>query len=113
MTLGRQLASAISAIFIVALIGVQAIHLRSAHTHLQRQLESLAQDAATSLGLSLGALLKNGDAALAETIIKPAFDRGHYERVDYLSATGERVVSKVLPAEEGRYPGWFARVFPL
>ena len=113
MTLGRQLASAISAIFIVALIGVQAIHLRSAHTHLQRQLESLAQDAATSLGLSLGALLKNGDAALAETIIKPAFDRGHYERVDYLSATGERVVSKILPPEEGRYPGWFARVFPL
>jgi len=113
MTLARQLASAISAIFIVALIGVQAIHLRSAHTHLQRQLESLAQDAATSLGLSLGALLKNGDAALAETIIKPAFDRGHYERVDYLSATGERVVSKILPPEEGRYPAWFARVFPL
>ncbi len=113
MTLGRQLAYAISAIFLIALVGVQAIHLRSAHTHLQRQLESLAQDAATSLGLSLGALLRNGDAALAETVIKPAFDRGHYERIDYLSATGERLVSKVLPPEEGRYPGWFARLFRL
>ena len=113
MTLGRQLASAISAIFLAALIGVQAIHLRSSHIHLQRQLESLAQDAATSLGLSLGALMHENDAALAETIIKPAFDRGHYERIDYLSATGELLVSKVLPAEEGRYPRWFARLFPL
>src|SRR5882672_3766400 len=113
MTLGRQLASAISAIFMIALIGVEAIHLRSAQSHLQRQLESLAQDAATSLGLSLGALLQGGDAALAETIIKPAFDRGHYERIDYISTTGERVVSKVLAPEEGKYPAWFAQVFPL
>jgi uncharacterized membrane protein affecting hemolysin expression len=77
VTLGRQLAIAISLIFFVALAGVQAIHLRSAQAHLQRQLESLAQDAATSLGLSLGALLRTGDAALAERVINPAFDRGH------------------------------------
>src|SRR6185503_551405 len=114
MTLARQLASAISAIFLVALIGVQTIHLRSAHTHLQRQLEALAQDAATSLGLSLGTLLRaGGDAALAETVVRPAFDRGHYERIDYVSASGEQVVSKVLPPEEGRYPGWFVHLFPL
>src|SRR5258708_25479900 len=92
---------------------MQTIHLRSAHTNLQRQLESVAQDGGTPLGLSLGALLRNGDAALAETVIKPAFDRGHYERIDYLSATGERLVSKVLPPEEGRDPGWFARLFLL
>jgi EAL domain-containing protein (putative c-di-GMP-specific phosphodiesterase class I)/GGDEF domain-containing protein len=113
MTLGRQLASAISAIFMIALIGVQVIHLRSAHTHLQRQLESLAQDAATSLGLSLGALMRGADAALAETIINPAFDRGHYERIDYLSATGELLVTKVLPPEQGKYPAWFVSIFPL
>jgi len=113
MTLGRLLAAAISAMFLVALIGVEAIHLRSAHVHMQRQLESLAQDAATSLGLSLGALLRGGDPALAETVINPAFDRGHYERIEYLSAGGERVVSRHLPAREGNYPAWFVRVFPL
>ena len=113
MTLGRQLAYAISAIFLIALIGVETIHLRSAHTHLQRQLESLAQDAATSLGLSLGTLLRAPDPVLAETIIKPAFDRGHYARIDFLSATGDLVVGKVLPAEEGKYPAWFVDLFPL
>jgi EAL domain-containing protein (putative c-di-GMP-specific phosphodiesterase class I)/GGDEF domain-containing protein len=113
MTLGRQLAYAISIIFFIALGGVQAIHLRSAQAHLQRQLESLAQDAATSLGLSLGALLRTGDAALAETVINPAFDRGHYERIEYLSPGGEPLVTKRLALEQGDYPAWFARMFGL
>lgn len=113
MTVGRLLAAAISAIFLFALVGVEAIILRSAQGHLQRQLESLSQDAATSLGLSLGVLLRGGDPALAETVINPAFDRGHYERIEYLSAGGERIVSRHLPAREGNYPAWFARAFRL
>src|SRR5207344_586778 len=94
-------------------VGVEAIILRSAQGHMQRQLESLSQDAATSLGLSLGVLLRGGDRALAETVINPAFDRGHYERIEYLSPSGERLVSRQLPAREGAYPAWFTRVFPL
>jgi hypothetical protein len=111
--LGRQVAWVVSAIFFFALVGVQAIHLRSTHAHLQRQLESLAQDAATSIGLSLGVLLAAGDPALAETVVNPAFDRGHYERIEYLSTSGERLVSRSLSPAQGRYPGWFADMFEL
>src|SRR6185503_18732865 len=92
-----------------ALVGVEAILLRSAQGHLQHQLESLSQDAATSLVLSLGVLLRGGDPALAETVINPAFDRGHYERIEYVSASGERIVSRQLRAREGNYPEGFAR----
>ena len=79
MTLARQLIAAVSALFLVALIGVEFIHLRSAQEHLQRQLDALAQDAATSLGLSIGTLMRDNDPALAETSVNPVFDRGHYE----------------------------------
>src|SRR5262245_30855432 len=113
MTVGRQLALAISALFLVALIGVEAILLRSAQGSLQQQLESLAQDAATSLGLSLGVLLRGGDPALAETVINPAFDRGHYENIEYVSVSGERIVNRQMTTREGNYPAWFARAFPL
>jgi EAL domain-containing protein (putative c-di-GMP-specific phosphodiesterase class I)/GGDEF domain-containing protein len=113
MTLGRQLAYAVSVMFLVALAGIEAIHLRSAQGHLQRQLDSLAQDSATSLGLSLGALLREGDPALAETIINPVFDRGNYERIDFLSAKGDLLVAKALSARQGKYPAWFANLFPL
>jgi len=111
--LGRQLAWVVSAIFFFALVGVEAIHLRSTRASLQRQLESLAQDAATSLGLSLGVLLRGGDAALAETVINPAFDRGHYARIEYLGPAGERLVSRSLSPVQGRYPEWFAALLPL
>jgi EAL domain-containing protein (putative c-di-GMP-specific phosphodiesterase class I)/GGDEF domain-containing protein len=111
--LGRQVAWVVSAIFFFALVGVQAIHLRSTHASLQRQLESLAQDAATSIGLSLGVLLRGGDTALVETVINPAFDRGHYEKIEYVSASGERLVSRSLDVVQGRYPEWFARLFEM
>jgi EAL domain-containing protein (putative c-di-GMP-specific phosphodiesterase class I)/GGDEF domain-containing protein len=113
MSLGRQLGSVIAAIFLAALVGVQAIHLRSAQAHLQQGLASLAQDTATSLGLSLGALAGSGDPALAETVINPVFDRGHYAHIELVSASGARLVSKTLAAADGHYPGWFARLFPL
>lgn len=114
MTLRRQLAYAISAVFLVALVGVQAIHLRSAQAHLQQQLDGLAQDAATSLGLSLGILMSKGsDPAMAETVINPAFDRGHYQHIEYRSAAGAPLVTKDLRPEAGSYPEWFVALFPL
>jgi EAL domain-containing protein (putative c-di-GMP-specific phosphodiesterase class I)/GGDEF domain-containing protein len=113
VSLGKQLTLAISAIFLMALLGVQAIHLRSAQSHLQAQLESTAQDAATSIGLSLGALMPEADAALAQTVVNPAFDRGHYERIEYFSPAGERLVSRILPPQRGDYPAWFVEMFPL
>jgi EAL domain-containing protein (putative c-di-GMP-specific phosphodiesterase class I)/GGDEF domain-containing protein len=57
--------------------------------------------------------MKESDAALAETVINPAFDRGHYERIEYFSPRGDRAVMKVLPPQEGRYPAWFVDLFPL
>jgi EAL domain-containing protein (putative c-di-GMP-specific phosphodiesterase class I)/GGDEF domain-containing protein len=113
MTLGRQLAIAISVVFLVALAGLQVIYLRSVQAHLQQQLESLAQDAATSLGLSLGAMMKSVDPTLAETIINPVFDRGHYSRVQFAAASGEIVVDRALPLADGDYPEWFTSLFPL
>ena len=113
MTLGRQLAIAVSAIFFLALAGVEVIYLRNAQSHLQRQLESTAQDAATSIGLSLGTLMRAVDPALAQTVVNPAFDRGHYARIEYLSPGGESLVARTLPAQAGDYPGWLVRLLPL
>ncbi len=114
MTLERRLASVISALVLAALIGVQFIHLRDAHRHQQRQLESLAQDAATAIGLSLGVLMRDGDPVVAQATINAAFDRGQYERIELVSAGGERLAGRALGSErEGRYPAWFARLLPL
>jgi EAL domain-containing protein (putative c-di-GMP-specific phosphodiesterase class I)/GGDEF domain-containing protein len=115
MTLGRRLILTLSLMFLAMLVGVEAIYLRSAQRHLQDQLESHAQDAATSLGLSLGIVLARGDNAMAETVINAAFDRGFYERVEFLGPEGGApLVSRRLPVEAtDDYPAWFATLFPL
>jgi diguanylate cyclase (GGDEF)-like protein len=114
MTIGRQLIIAVSVICFVALLGVQTIHVRSAQRHLQDQLESLAQDTATSLGLTLGAMLRKNDIALAETVINPVVDRGHYALVEFASLDRATLVTKTLPVNDaGNYPHWFAALFPL
>lgn len=114
MTLERRLASATSALVLAALIGVQVIYVRDAHRHQQKQLESLAQDAATAIGLSLGVLMRDGDRVVAQTVINAAFDRGHYERIELVGATGELLAGRALGTlRPGRYPAWFAGLFRL
>ena len=112
-TLGRQLLAGASFIFLLGLAGVGGIYFSNARTYLQEQLQSHAQDAATSLGLSLGTGPAPDDAAFAETVINAVFDRGYYERITFVSASGKIVVNKELAATESEVPAWFVRFFPL
>lgn len=114
MTLLRQLMIPTSLVFLALLVGIQAINLTSVKEHLQGQLESHSQDAATSLGLSLGILLSRGDAAIAETVINAAFDRGHWKRIEFIDAEGRELVKRELPEDGAEpYPGWLPEVLPL
>ncbi|MEO8144189.1 MAG: EAL domain-containing protein [Betaproteobacteria bacterium] len=114
MTLERRLVAGISALVLAVLIGVQYIHLRNAQRALQNQLESVSQDAATAIGLSLGVLMRDGDRVVAQTTLNAAFDRGHYERIELRGLGGELLASRALETQPpGRYPSWLAGLFPL
>jgi diguanylate cyclase (GGDEF)-like protein len=85
----------------------------NARNYLQQQLESHSQDAATALGLSLATVMASGDSALIETVIGPAFDRGHYESIKVLTPKGKLIVEKTLPRQPAEVPEWFARMVVL
>jgi len=112
-SLRQQLLAGISVAFLLLLTGIETIHVVEARRIMQERLESHAQDAATSLGLSLGALLAHGDLALAETVINPVFDRGYYQRIELISIEGRVLLAKKLPAIELGVPEWFATLLPL
>jgi diguanylate cyclase (GGDEF)-like protein len=112
-SLRHQLLAGVSIGFLLLLIGIESIHVAGARRIMQEQLESHAQDAATSLGLSLGTLLAQGDLALAETVINPVFDRGYYQRIEFLAIDGHVLVGKTLPAVQLGVPEWFAALLPL
>jgi diguanylate cyclase (GGDEF)-like protein len=113
MTLFKQLFIGVSILFFVLLGGVDAIYLANARMYLQKQLASNAQDAATTIALRLGTLPDLEDRVLVETIVNPVFDRGYFQEILVLSASGETLVHKVLAPSPPGVPEWFTVAFPL
>jgi diguanylate cyclase (GGDEF)-like protein len=111
-TLARQLFAGVSIIFLAGLAGIAGIYVANSRDYLQQQLESHAQDAATSLGLSLGGA-REPDATFVETTIAAMFDRGHYERIAFMDVNGRRVVEKRLAPAAASVPEWFTTLLPL
>ena len=112
-SLRQQLLAGVSIGFLLLLIGIETIYVVAARHLIQERLESHAQETATSLGLSLGALLAHRDLALAETVINPVFDRGYYQRIELISIEGNVLLQKTLPVIELGVPEWFATLLPL
>ena len=113
MTLFRQLILGVSLLFFGSLAGIEAIYLVNARTQLQEQLGAQAQDAATSLSIRLAALGSLQDKVLVETMVNPVFDRGYFEEIRVVSASGEILVRKSLPLGMGEVPPWFVSLFPI
>jgi len=113
MTLFRQLFLGASLLFLLVLAGVEAIYLSNSRLYVQQQLESHSQDAATSLSLWLATIKPFEDRALIETVVNTAFERGYYQSIRVVSASGDTLAAKQLPSAQGGVPNWFAQLFPL
>jgi len=113
MTLIRQLFLGASLLFLLVLAGVEAIYLTNARHYMQQQLESHSQDAATSLGLWLATVKPFEDRALIEAVVNTSFDRGYYQSIRVVSASGSTLAAKELPPAQGEVPAWFTVLFPL
>jgi diguanylate cyclase (GGDEF)-like protein len=113
MTLFKQLFLGSAILFLVLLLGLEAVYLANARKYVQGQLESQSQNAATSIAMSLGVRGSLANPALVETVIKPVFDRGYFQVIEVTSVNGTSVVRKELPLAEGDVPAWFVRMFQL
>ncbi|MGB5440259.1 MAG: LapD/MoxY N-terminal periplasmic domain-containing protein, partial [Gammaproteobacteria bacterium] len=68
MTLYRQIAISIILLFVVSFLGTVAISTNNLRTFLAAQLESHAQDTATSLGLSLSPHMRPPDMPIISSM---------------------------------------------
>ena len=97
MTLYRQLLIFTLVLFFLLFTGTWFAKLQSTRSFLINQLESHAQDTATSLGLSISQYsLEHGDSAI-ETMINAVFDRGYYRVVRYSDAQKNIIYLPVCP----------------
>jgi diguanylate cyclase (GGDEF)-like protein len=113
MTLYRQLIIFTLVLFLVLFTGTWFAKLKSTRSFLIDQLESHAQDTATSLGLSVSQHAIGDDMVAVEGMINAVFDRGYYRIVRFSDTQGNVVVERVLDVTIENVPQWFIRLVPL
>jgi diguanylate cyclase (GGDEF)-like protein len=109
MTLYRQLIVIIIALFMAGFIGSFSISSANLRHFLDKQLASHAQDTATSLGLSLSTAVHSDDQPVLEAMIDAVFDRGYYQRIEWMSFNCETLVERSNPVRIKDVPDWFVR----
>jgi len=109
MTLYRQLIIFTLALFFILFIGTWYAKLETTRSFLVNQLESHAQDTATSLGLSLSQHMLNKDMATVESMINAVFDRGYYRIIRLTDAKKNVLIERSLDVTIENVPAWFIR----
>lgn len=113
MTLSKQLVALIVTLLLLAFIGTFLVTVHNTRDYLEKQLESHAQDAATSLGLSISPYMAEMDVATITSMTDAIFDRGFYRAIHIEDMQGKPLVDRVLPVQLEGVPEWFISLLPL
>ena len=113
MTLYRQLVIFTLVLFLVLFTGTWLAKLDSTRSFLVDQLESHAQDTATSLGVSISQYSIDNDMPAIESMINAVFDRGYYRIVRYMDTKGNILIDRELDVTIENVPQWFIRLVSL
>lgn len=113
MTLLKQLLVMIALLFITLFIGTFTLTIQNTREYLNNQLQTISQDTATSLGLSLSPHLSKHDYVMIERMISAVSDSGYYREVIVADVNGKALVSKTQQVNLDGIPKWFINQFPL
>jgi EAL domain-containing protein (putative c-di-GMP-specific phosphodiesterase class I)/GGDEF domain-containing protein len=80
---------------------------------LARQLQTHAQDTATTLALQLSPALRDNDYATVTNTVDALFDSGYYRRIALTEPGGAPLLVRELPVQVQDAPQWFIRLIPL
>lgn len=113
MSLSKQLISLIALLLLLVFFGTLAISIHNTRNYLTQQLQSHAQDTATSLGLSITPAITENDIPMVNSMVDVIFDRGYYKSIQIKDISGKVIIERNLPVQFKEIPEWFVRLFPL
>ena len=113
MTLYRQLLIWSFSILLFLCAGLWAFELVQTRNFLEKQLQSHAQDGATSLGLSITSVTGGKDAAIMESMTSALFDAGFYKVIRIYDLSDNVLIDKSIEIKIKGVPDWFVRLIPL
>jgi len=112
-TLKQLLMPSIGGLLLLLLLGNLLLSVWLIRDFLQGQLKSHAQDAATSLGLSLSTVIDARDVVLAERMVDAIFDSGDYLKIRYIATSGDVLIHRESPIAFQAVPAWFTSLLDL
>ncbi|KTD25685.1 two component histidine kinase, GGDEF domain protein/EAL domain protein [Legionella lansingensis] len=111
MTLAKKMSIVVLTLLLIICIGSYVITLNNERNYFMRQMNSNAQDTATSLGLSLSHALTHKDKAMMLSMVEAVFDRGDFAMIAVRDIDGKLLVARYeKPAQSPKIPGWFIKV---
>ena len=113
MTLSKQLIIIISIVFAILFVGTLMVSINNMRAYLTQQLESHAQDTASSLGLSLTPHFKNKDFPLMNSMVDAIFDRGYYQEINIKAIDGTPLIERKSKMDIEGVPAWFINSISL
>lgn len=112
MTLTKQLVALICGLVLLLFAGNFAISLQETRNYLNDQLQSVADNAATSLGFRISSATATADRALAETMADALAKSGAYAEV-LVYRDGDLWVERYASRKLEGIPAWFTEWLPL
>ena len=113
MTLYRQIALSIILLLILGFLGTMIVSTSNLRSFLETQLESHAQDTATSLGLSLSPQMQAQDLPIMTSMVDAIFDRGDYSNISVVAINEEVLIERNKPVSPEQVPVWFINTISL
>ena len=113
MPLSRQLIGVVFLLFLLVFAGTFIVTANNIREYLITQLESHAQDTATSLGLSITKPYGDNDIPLVNSMVDAIYDRGYYQSIVIRKTDGDVVLERGQEVKIGGVPAWFVNVLPL
>jgi len=113
VSLKAQLYGLVIGIAIVAFIGSTWVSVDTTRGYLNEQMEIHAQDAATSLGLSITPYLDGESDVIVETMIAAIFDSGYYQEMILRDVDNVITHRRNNPVTVEGVPNWFIEAFTL
>jgi len=106
MTLYKQIEIIVVVLCVLMFAGTAVINIQDTRNYLSTQLESHAQDTATSLGLSLSPHMAKNDDALMISMVDAIFDRGYYENITLRRINGDVIWTRRSDKNIDEVPAW-------
>lgn len=113
MTLLKQLLAMIVLLFVLLFAGTFTLSIQNTRSYLNNQLQTISQDTATSLGMSLSPHISKHDYVVVERMVSAVSDSGYYREVIVTDVEGKSIVHKTQQVNLNNVPKWFIKLFTL